>query len=371
MAQATLKRRIKGYNVVPMKGLNPKGFKREVYLTNYKHSNCLICEKQLVEFLNFIPMNDTECLKVPGQYCPKCDLFFANAPTLQSIIAASETRFRSEYIIPEYSEKMHLARSCKSAVAIFHLKQMDGIEHRSVTVVCSRLDQNYNKGFYHYTHPIARQLLLEWSRQSKSVQFESSIYRILRFSYIDNGKTVLNNHIGIDRIVLRAGGGLYNGPLKRNTELVDILLFSPFTNCLEVAHASYDPAKKEYYMDAKVFRRFIHQYGNPGIPVLAYGSRHRNSDTMREESFLHAYGYTVAQDACLSDADRHLILSEVLDLGYMSAHSILCLLDHNIHMHSDFKYENARRCWEDDKNFIMGYKIDPTRFVVSNIGTQF
>ena len=57
-----------------------------------------------------------------------------------------------------------------------------------------------------------------------------------------------------------------------------------------------------------------------------------------------------------------------MDLGIMSAESILHLLDHNISMHSQDKDRYARMDWEADKQFVMGYKVNPNRFVVATIG---
>jgi len=150
--------------------------------------------------------------------------------------------------------------------------------------------------------------------------------------------------------------------------LVDILLYSPFTNCFEIAHATHDPVLGLYYMDAIIFREFISKYGNPGIKVAAHNCGYSDCFAMKEESFLYAYGYSVAQSAGLSEYSRQELLTEVMDLGYMSAHGVLSLLNHNINMHPGVEYGNARDCWEADKRFVMNYNVNPQRFVVSTLG---
>jgi hypothetical protein len=193
---------------------------------------------------------------------------------------------------------------------------------------------------------------------------ELEILKILR---LDWKRDFLLDRLKVDTIVLRKGGGLYGGIAQHGTELVDILLYSPFTGCFEVAHATFDTENAIYYMDAKVFRSFVLKYGNPGIKIAAYQRGLVDFSTMQEESILHAYGYVVGNNG-VSDRERRNLLGEVMDLGLMSASSILNLLDLNIAMHPGEKYENARFDWELDKQFVMEYKVNPDRFVVATSG---
>ena len=121
-------------------------------------------------------------------------------------------------------------------------------------------------------------------------------------------------------------------------------------------------------MDAKVFRGFIEKYGNPGVKIAAYQPGARDFSTMREESILHAYGYVVGITHGVPEKVRRELLGEVMDLGIMSAESILRLLEHNISMHPKEKDMYARMDWEADKQFVMEYKVNPDRFVVATLG---
>ncbi len=132
-------------------------------------------------------------------------------------------------------------------------------------------------------------------------------------------------------------------------------------------NASYDNENNVYYMDANVFRGFVQKYGNPGVRIAAYQKGERDLSTMREESILHAYGYVVGR-AGLPESVRWALLGEVLDLGIMSAQSILSLLELDISMHKGDKYQYSRECWEADKRFVTNYNVNPERFVVATIG---
>ena len=54
----------------------------------------------------------------------------------------------------------------------------------------------------------------------------------------------------------------------------------------------------------------------------------------------------------------------------MSAHNVNCLLDHNTAMHKDSKFYNARICWNLDKKYVMEYKVNPNRFLITTKDTN-
>lgn len=369
--QSKLPTRMKGYEVVTPVGQKTEGFK--LYLTNYVCEECPVCKQRLVQFIKFIQISETQALRVPVKCCTKCDLFFeehgsALAEISKEVPLPEQYSISQEYLIPRYAKRMQTVRSIKSASIAVHLKEEGRSNHRLITIVSSREDRNNKNDVFHYTDLFARQLLLEIHRQSKSIDIAGVIFDILKVFRIGVEKDPLRRHTEIDTIVLRSGGGLYQGLFDSGTELVDILLFSPFTRCFEVAHASYDTENALYYMDAKVFRKFVMQYGNPGVRIAAYQSGLlRNFSTMKEESVLHAYGYVVGNSGVPENA-RQSLLGEILDLGLMSSHSILCLLELNLSTHPGEKYRNARACWEADRRFVMEYKVNPDRFVVAGIG---
>lgn len=368
-----LPKTIKGFECVPLTGLNRNAFKHKIILSNYTCNKCPECGNQLIKFVNFLQISEIEGIRTPGQYCTKCDLFYEDhGPKLRSLvddgIIFDSYTLNVDYLIPDYSQKIRLSHSIKSASLAIHLNCKDSKENRLVTIVSERSDRNHQLDIFHYSDWFARQLLYSVYKEHKTINIAGDIFSILKIIRLDWKNGSFLNQIKIDTIVLRAGGGLYGGIHQRNTELVDILLYSPYTDCFEVAHATYDTENEVYFMDAKVFRGFVEKYGNPGVKIAAYESGLRDFSTMREESILRAYGYVVGITRGLPEAARREILSEVMDLEIMSAEAILRLLNHNISMHSQEKDRYARMDWEADKAFVLEYKVNPDRFVVATIG---
>lgn len=364
---------INGYEVVALAGLNRKAFKQRIMLTDYTCDECLECSTRLVKFVNFIQINDVEGIRVAGRYCTKCDTFYDDRGAVLSKLSVEDFSFEdyalnTEYLIPQYSQKIRFSRSVQSASFAVHLNCKETKENRLITIVSNRSDRNHEQDVFHYSDWFARQLLYAVFKQNRALNIAGHVFNILKVLRLDWKNDSILSQLKIDTIILRSGGGLYGGIRQRGTELVDILLYSPFTDCFEIAHATYDAENKVYYMDAKVFRGFIEKYGNPGVKIAAYQPGARDFSTMREESILHAYGYVVGITHGVPEKVRRELLGEVMDLGIMSAESILRLLEHNISMHPKEKDMYARMDWEADKQFVMEYNVNPDRFVVATIG---
>ena len=363
---------IKGYDIVRLTRLQTKLFKKNLVLLNGRRYQCLMCGSKLEESINFVPINESQGLRIPGQYCTQCNTFYdPQGHKLKNLSAElklhKSCEINSEYLIPDYWKKVRAAQAVKSASFAVALRSRKNKKHRFVTVVSACSDKHHNQDVFHYSDLFIRQLLCEIYKRNSAICISNEMFDILKIISLDGDHYRPLDHLKIDKIILRSGGGLYNGLRQSGIELVDILLYSPFTDCLEVSHASFDIKNAVYYMDSKVFRNFIMKYGNPGVKIAAYQSTARDFSTMQEESILHAYGYVVGNNG-LPDKKRQELLGEVIDLGIMSAHSIISLIGHNISMHPGKQYENARTDWEMDRQFVLEYKVNPNRFVVSTIG---
>lgn len=360
-----------GAQKVDLAKVNRSAQKKRLYFTSIHNSYCLLCGNSIIPFVNFIPVSENDGVKFSGNYCYKCDSFFVSKgedfiSDLKSVNISKDVEFHSEFLLPEYIEKKNTAISLHSSVAIFMIKKKGTRDIRTITVVTARREQLLSKDIYHYTDLLSRKLLLSLRDQTSTFSYNNDIYTVLLKETITKNNSSLN-FFNINKIVLRTGGGLYSGIRDIGTELVDILLYSPYTRCLEVAHATYDRINCVFFMDSKVFRRFINRYGNPGVTLAAFsGSKSRNQFyTMQEESLLHAYGYNVGVNSSLSQNERHEILGEVIDLGIMTAHSIISLLEHNIYLHSNPQYYIACSDWESDIEYVENYRINPSRFFIS------
>ena len=364
---------INGYEIVPLDYLDRKSFKRRIILADYVCNECLECNNALIKYENFIQISDSKGIRVLGKFCTKCNSFYEERGSALKNLQTQGCVFdhyslNSEYLIPHYSQKMRLAQTIQSAAFAIHLNCKKTKANRLITIVSEKTDRNHDQDIFHYSDWFARQLIFSVYKEKKIVNISGEIYSILKVLRLDWKNESFLDQLKIDTIVLRAGGGLYSGIHQCGTELVDILLYSPFTDCFEIAHATYDTENEIYYMDSKVFRSFVKKYGNPGIKIAAYEGGFRDFTTMLEESILHAYGYVVGVTNGVSERIRRELLGEVIDLGIMSVANIVRLLEHNISMHPQDKYKYARMDWEADKQFVMEYKVNPDRFVVATIG---
>lgn len=80
---------------------------------------------------------------------------------------------------------------------------------------------------------------------------------------------------------------------------------------------------------------------------------------MAEESPLRLCGYTVSQQAGLTESTRHYILAKVIHDGIMSKVDAIRYLEHFINMNGSKEgNELALSKWENDLKFVHNYRID-------------
>ncbi len=249
--------------------------------------------------------------------------------------------------------------------AILMLRFAIGDELCDFIIVNDIHDADPGKRIIHYSYEDARTLLsIAYFPQCRFHLKEK--WTKYRFHSVVLKQTGLVNPSPImqKEIIIRKGGG-YHQASNHVAEVVSVLLFSPYTNRLELAKASYDKTLNEYYMDLTKLREFVDHYGNPGLPIRFVCD---NPDSfhsgLREESILKEYGYSVSQTDGLLPSERRSILTELVDLNITTISNIVKLLCFFIDSHPGDKYYYAREKWEDDKQFISGYKADPNRFVI-------
>lgn len=362
--------RLDGYALVPSNIVHVSPPIHKLKLIDYLIDNCVTCGARLINLVIYIPTHDGRAIKVPMKQCTNCGCFFEeHGGRLSSIIEKlsypSNYIANREYLIPNFDEKRNKIRAIPSAAFAIHLISKSNNNHRLITVVNSESDRNPEADIYHYSDLFFRKVLLAFQRR-RNITICNDDFATVGMFHVGNENNNLYRRSTIQSLTIRHGGGIYVNESSKE-HFVDILLYSPFTDCMEVVPVSYDEEEDFYYMDITLLRWFVRKYGNPGITISAY-QRWTDNYEMREESLLHAYGYTVAQKPGLSDTQRHAILAEVLDLEFLSKYSVLRLLQHNIQTHSQDKDQNARHLWELDMNFVINYKMNPQRFIISDIG---
>ena len=117
------------------------------------------------------------------------------------------------------------------------------------------------------------------------IEYENHLYDNILVSNIDTTSPY--------EIEIKKNGGI---SMIDNCELIDILLYSPYTKAYEIARASYNRKNRSFYMDKSIYKNFLKKYGDPGIIVYNLSLIDNSTINMwREESPLYSYGYSVNQ----------------------------------------------------------------------------
>lgn len=221
----------------------------------------------------------------------------------------------------------------------------------------------------HYSSLLARELLTSVYRSSRTIKLNEKIYKVVRPYYPSSSrgeKPIFPMELKPSEMRIKAGGGISSSIKNNLSEVVDVLLFSPFTQRYEMARATLDHTDGECFMDIGIFRAFVKEYGNPGLQLSFEESSSfgLSFDELRVESILHAYGYTVSESDALTEAERRELLTEIVDLELLTIPYIVNLLDFFIRTHTSDKYYNARDKWKRDMKYIADYKINTQRFLI-------
>lgn len=176
----------------------------------------------------------------------------------------------------------------------------------------------------------------------------------------------MRNEILAKKLILRQGGGNISSLTSGYYELVDLLLYSPFTKRYELLRATYDKRTGDYYTAPWRFRNFVESYGNPGLNLNFYSEGRVFADfsEYNAESILMAYGYSAAEGV-MSEEQRQEILAEIVDLGILSPGRVARFMNFFIRTHPGIRYTSARQKWENDLRFIDNYRVDRNRFLIA------
>ena len=149
---------------------------------------------------------------------------------------------------------------------------------------------------------------------------------------------------------------------------MDMLVYSPYTQRYEMVKATYDPEQQLCYTDISLYRAFVKECGNPQLKLSLV---HDETDgegfynNINSTSPLKEYGYDVSKKGNLSSKEQQDMLSEILDLNIMSSRQIIDYLDFFMESHPARHYEEVRAKWAADRRFVVSYKANPERFLIS------
>jgi hypothetical protein len=323
---------------------------KSIYITNSTTSECIDCKNGLIVWPNCIPISETECARFSGRLCEKCGKFFVEySERVKNLLCdnkyAADFSIDFSFYCSEYEEYRELFLSDPKHQIMVLIKAVDTNDFE-IYIITSKTDAtNHNKSIILYSTCFARSLLTSAIKDKKRIVVKNDQkFVVVGSLYNRDCRDSSNLNFILSEVRIKEKGGYLSSIVNKFYELVDVLLYSPFTSCYEIAHATYykggenskedggEDSKEEYdederdyyYMDITVYRDFARNYGNPQIRIgkgfRSHNdfilSRNNNSmfDNMNPESLLHAYGYNVNQKENLSDKFRRDLLSEMLDL---------------------------------------------------------
>lgn len=352
---------------------------------------CPHCAAPLTDSFTQVPVGNNKKAKVPGLECRKCRVLFVVVSRLKSIrnllqdnINAknmtlngdslwnySEIRKKEkqrEKFLKKLTQKREILSRINGSIMLVTLKNEN--EKCDYVITNCREPQLYpNVRIIRYSTPLARELITSIYHSKKHIVIKDKEFKVERPyypSYSKESGQVFPIELMPSEIRIKSDGG-YSTSIKNNyEEVVDVLLYSPFTKRYEIAHATYNHAECECFMDIGIFRTFIHKYGRPELPInIGVPSfPGRNFDELRNESILHIYGYSVSEADGLTESQRHELLAEIVDLQLMTTSHVVYLLDFFVKTHTSDRDYYARDKWERDKHYISNYKVNPNRFLI-------
>ena len=352
-----------------------------------------------------------ECTKISGYTCAHCRvMLFPNERTneLKQVLTNSpharlfrlngldcdkydyqlEILNKKKKALAEEKRISEVFSQNSNAVAFFRLRQLEGNNEDQYFYLVQDPRYETANNFVCPSDWRARELLAAYLEDCKKriAVFHSTQYQVLEAQF-DLSKFEMNEaetkspsysskpeSVLLPDLLIAKGGG-YATQIKRPSreKIVNVLLYSPYNQRYEIAKATYeiiDKYEDRLYMDINRLRSFVERYGNPGIDRFYIEessckyNEHSSWSSLNAESILTCFGYSVSQKDALDARARQRILAEVVDLGFMPQNRVVSHLDFCISTHSSAKYAYARSKWLEDKEFIMDYKANPSRFLI-------
>lgn len=353
------------------------------YIVDRKQ-NCPACGRKTDIYVDFfVELRPLTKIPVVSKcnllYCVYCALPFANDEVsakirnenngfgIMTFKANPENVNRMRFMIynldyPQYEESDYIKKQflqfqkrknriswISSAIVTICVETNTGA--KDYVIVEDKYEERRENNVLLYSDDFARELLsaayLE-NRHLKGIYKGKSIF--IR-QLIRNKRSIagLPEDICPSTINICPGGGYDSSVTSSRCRIVEVLLYSSFYNRYELARATVVNSK-EVYMDARIFRKYISQYGCPQNALRFIHSVPDEDDesdfcNIRKESIYRGYGYSASWLDGQSTEYRQELLTEMVDLGIATISEIKKYLIFLEKTHKSDKYiympENA------------------------------
>lgn len=338
-----------------------------IYVLNEKPRQCPVCGGRVHGIDMMVPVSATLGVKSRVYFCGK------HVSTIEShklLTVLKDNPFAS-HLITDYTYYFKKDQkfndfycSGVSAPLVVILRDKENGDEMALAFQDRTGSPNDSIKVINYKSVLGRELLTEIIHHNRSnIRFSGKEYKVVCLYPI--AIRACGWRFFPQKICLQKGGGYKESITDDRLELADVLFYSPKTKRYELCRATFDTKFNECFVDASLFRQFVYRYGNPGISVrIVHDDSQWESATLREESLLHVFGYTVSRKSALTEDERHEILAFAIDTGILSSRQIVLFLQALIARFKSQKYEDARIAWENDIEYVATYHANPSRFLI-------
>lgn len=353
--------------------------------------NCPGCSSELKKDFTLIPVSQDKRVKVNGLLCPHCKcLYTTEAYSVRLIMRGNE--FSKEFTLDGkelqndsfvkkrqqheielkqrrrewYQDKKRLLNEIPSSEVLISIQYSNGAR-KGIIIVKLQCDENNTDNIYHYASEFGREVLSAAFAEERKREgfYNGKTYRVIGKPVFRNDfAKSMSNPLLATELNIKSGGGYFTEIKNNRYEIVDMLVYSPFTSRYELMRATYSKDSCSCFVDISIYRKFVQEYGRPNMmPYFESSGNSLYTGELNEKSILMSYGYAVNRQDNLSTEERQERLAEIIDLEILTAPRIVRFLSLLITIHTH--HPDAQLKWKEDIKFVENYKANPQRFLVT------
>lgn len=356
-----------------------KNTPKKIIMANLNKIRCCpACKSALVWGYTFVPLCDTDCLRVSGLVCKTCGhIYVSDSREIKN--ALTDNKLAKDFSLGFYDSKeakrdkerlntikdtlKNMCNKYKGALAAYYIVPHNEsnnylLRGRFIVITGNKDACTKDRQYILYTCEIARTLLaISDYNSDRQLVIDNIEYHILD-GYMC---TLKDRYIPPQFWTVGRGGGFKK---KGNEKIVAILIYSAKTKKYEMLKATKSVDGK-CYSDITIYKNFVKKYG---LTLLNAQPVSRNDHLgsydndhfllMNEKSILMECGYNVKANNRMSSDERKMLLSDIIDLKILDKQSVARHLTSFITLHTGEMYEDARDKWQSDLDFVLSYDDD-------------
>ena len=313
-----------------------------------KH-NCPTCKCGLHDQTLYLSINEKYSVIVYGYKCDACntvyvystryitDLLRRNTDSGGRIVRINGREYRcfndldrteyeadhQEFLIwikDEQKEAKQQEKLRKKSAVMSITVQFSNRKNEEYFIVNNSNNENISSNIIYYESDFGLELLTAAcvEKRNKHGNYKGNEFEVIDKVYAKGEDFA--DYLVLDDINIKSDGGFASSVKNSWQSMVHVLMYSPFTDRLEVWRATLDRYEHECYMDMFLFRKLLNKYGNPGIEFnFIYKDKSYDQgsfDDLSAESILKVMGYSVASKDDLSTKQRRELLIPVVSLNF-------------------------------------------------------